>query len=493
VTPRSGKKVWWKCKKGHEWKTGVKNRARGNQCPFCKGKRASKDYNFQAVHPGLAREWHPTKNGTLTPGNVTPCSGKKVWWKCKKGHEWQAQIKARNSGSGCSICYGKGASPGYNLEVVNPTLAKEWHPKKNGTLTPENVTPSSGKKVWWKCKKGHEWETYISNRAKGYHCPYCKGKKASKDYNFQIVHPGLAREWHPTKNDALTPEDVTPGSDKKAWWKCKNGHEWKTTVNKRSNGKGCPYCCGKRPSETHNLEVVNPVVSKQWHPTKNGGLTPRDVTPNSGKKAWWICKNGHEWQAQIRSRNSGYGCPICSGVRASPGYNLEVVNPTLAKEWHPTKNGKLTPRDFTPKSDKKIWWVCKKGHEWKTTIGKRTFGQGCPNCVVFKVNKGNFKKGHIPASFKGVYKPRIVESGSYVVTTLEEKRPVKKDGKIVGEKKRVTGYARYLYGLDRIPDGWIIWHVDGDPLNNDIDNLECMSREEEMRRMRERKGVRPEK
>ena len=50
---------------------------------------------------------------------------------------------------------------GYNLHTINPQLATEWHPTKNSKLTPDKVTPGSGKKVWWQCKKGHEWEAAI--------------------------------------------------------------------------------------------------------------------------------------------------------------------------------------------------------------------------------------------------------------------------------------------------------------------------------------------
>ena len=57
--------------------------------------------------------------------------------------------------------------------------------------------------------------------------------------------------------------------------------------------------------------------------------------------------------------------------------------PELVKEWHPTKNGDLTPEDFTYGSGKKVWWLCPKGHEWETKINKRTRKDkptGCPNC-----------------------------------------------------------------------------------------------------------------
>ena len=65
---------------------------------------------------------------------------------------------------------------GKSLAEVNPALAKEWHPTKNGDLTPMDVFPKSSVIVWWKCSKGHEWEAIISNRArksKGTGCTSC--------------------------------------------------------------------------------------------------------------------------------------------------------------------------------------------------------------------------------------------------------------------------------------------------------------------------------
>jgi len=139
------------------------------------------------------------------------------------------------------------ASTSYNLEIINPTLAKEWHPTKNEKLTPFDVTPGSRKKVWWICAKGHEWEARVSNRhylKRG--CPYCSGQRANKSNCLQTINLNLAKEWHPTKNGKLTPFDVTPGSGKKVWWICAKGHKWTATVNSRNQGKGCPYCSGRR-------------------------------------------------------------------------------------------------------------------------------------------------------------------------------------------------------------------------------------------------------
>ena len=116
----------------------------------------------------LLSEWHPTKNGNLTPYEVSPYSHLKVWWKCSKGHEWGASIYGRVIDCGCPYCSNKKILIDYNdLQTTNPELASEWHPMKNGDLTPTGVIIGSHNKVWWKCKKGHEWNAGVSRRKRG--------------------------------------------------------------------------------------------------------------------------------------------------------------------------------------------------------------------------------------------------------------------------------------------------------------------------------------
>jgi hypothetical protein len=225
-----------------------------------------------------------------------------------------------------------------SLLNTNPDLAKEWHPNKNASLTPENVTPNSNKKVWWRCSKDHEWEARVYKRNIGRGCPYCAGKKVCRDNCLETVYPEVAQEWHPTKNRRLTPRDVTPGSNRKVWWTCNKGHEWETSVVHRSKGSGCPFCSGARVCDDNCLQTVNPLLSEEWHPTKNGDLTPRGVTPGSDTRVWWICGKGHEWEAKVNNRSNGYGCPYCSGRLATEDNNLEIVNPALAKASSPKRD-----------------------------------------------------------------------------------------------------------------------------------------------------------
>ncbi len=133
-----------------------------------------------------------------------------------------------------------------SLSKQSPHIAKQWHRHKNGSHDPSSVAPFSNKKVWWQCKRGHEWEASINNRANGRGCPYCAGKKVGSDNNLLAVNPELAQQWHPTKNGNLRPSDVTRSSNRKVWWQCKRGHEWETQIKNRSQGKGCPYCARRK-------------------------------------------------------------------------------------------------------------------------------------------------------------------------------------------------------------------------------------------------------
>ena len=96
--------------------------------------------DFATLWPELAAQWHPTRNGALTPSEVLPGSHRKVWWRCEKGHEWQAEVKTRVNGCGCPVCANRKLAEGENdLATLRPELAAQWHPTRNGSLTPETL------------------------------------------------------------------------------------------------------------------------------------------------------------------------------------------------------------------------------------------------------------------------------------------------------------------------------------------------------------------
>lgn len=543
VSRSSDKKVWWICKNdnSHSWETQVKVRTRGNGCPYCSGRFATRETSLEVRYPSIASEFHPTKNGTLAPESILPKSAKKVWWICKNGHEWEATVSNRVQGKGCPYCSNRIILKENSLGEKFPEIARQWHYAKNGKETPLDIAPSAGKSVWWICEKGHEWKVAVYNRTKDSSsgsCPYCIGRKVCGDNCLANVRPDIAKEWHPTLNGKHTPFDFTIGSSQKVWWRCDKGHEWRTSISNRTNKDnqtGCPNCnfeigtsfpeqaiyyylsqvfdriynkykitslgkleadiyikdlnliieydgynyhrgedsikrderknkllyenkynlirireqgskelklpkiemygfnfieyepnrgyenldlCinqivdmitdkfnisdkfpmdygklvvdipndkldiiskFKNENENNSIAKLLPEIAAQWNYDKNNGLKPEQFTVFSNIKVWWKCDKGHEYEAVIGTRTRS-GCPYCSGKKTNHENCLETLRPELAKQWNYEKNGALTPQNVTKGSGKKVWWKCSKGHEWQAAICHRARNSGCPYC-----------------------------------------------------------------------------------------------------------------
>lgn len=138
--------------------------------------------------------------------------------------------------------------------------------------------------------------------------------------------PRLARQWHPTKNGSLRPDDITAGQGLAVWWLCENGsdHEWTAQVRNRTiSGARCPFCTGRRVAPSDALPATHPAVAAQWHPTKNGTQTAAEVSYGSDHYAWWQCDRyrTHVWRARINSRTGiiASGCRHCAELRGKGG------------------------------------------------------------------------------------------------------------------------------------------------------------------------------
>ena len=251
ITFGSNKKVWWKGTCGHEWQTSVKARSNEEKCPICSGARVIAGINDLAtLEPLLAKQW--SKKNKIKPTEVSIGSHKKVIWRCKKGHEWEAVIKSRTiNKTGCPYCSHNKVLAGFNdLATLLPDIAAEWS-DRNYPLLPTQVTVFANRKAWWKCKDcGREWNTLISTRSGGSKCPYCSGYIFSKGFNdLQTTHPEIASEWS-EKNLPLKPDEVNAKSRKNVWWKCRKcGNEWKSVVNARVKGTVCPVCAERETGE----------------------------------------------------------------------------------------------------------------------------------------------------------------------------------------------------------------------------------------------------
>ena len=273
-------------------------------------------------------------------------------------------------------------------------LLAQWDEKENLPLTPDTIPYDSAKAVWWRCSQGHEWRAKVRVRVNGSGCPVCGNRALIVGSNdLASCYPALARQWHPTKNGTCTPKDVTFGTKQHVWWQCDQGHQWQASVQSRTlGGTGCPVCAGRivQPGE-NDLASQFPDLAAQWHPTKNGALLPTQVARATKRQVWWLCPQGHAYQASVGMRTlRGSGCPYCAGKKVLAGFNdLATTAPQVAAEWHKTLNGTLAPQMVTAGSHKKVWWECAKGHIWKTAIYGRTGRQqhGCPVCAGSFVGK----------------------------------------------------------------------------------------------------------
>jgi len=172
----------------------------------------------------------------------------KLKWRClreKCGEIFEMEWSRINSkGQECFYCNKLIVGLSNCLATLNPELAKEWHPTKNGNLTPYDVTDiNSTEQVWWQCQKEHEWQIDVGQRTYfNSQCPYCTHKLPSEDYNLLVINPKLCEEWDYEKN-VKRPEEVVPGSARYVHWKCREcGHKWEARINHRNNDGGCPEC-----------------------------------------------------------------------------------------------------------------------------------------------------------------------------------------------------------------------------------------------------------
>jgi positive regulator of sigma E activity len=333
IARASTERVWWLCPQDpeHVWQTTVKSRAsRGKStgCPFCDGQRTCTSNSLGELRPELIPMWHKTKNGKLTPFDVSPTVQKRVWWKClfHKDHVWEGPVnsvaKSVADSRGCPFCAGKQVCYRDSLEVLHPEIASEWHIERNKPVRPKDVLPGSSQRAWWKCKasREHVWEAEVSTRLRS-GCPFCTGRAVCPTNSLASLYPDVALSFHPTKNKKKTAHDYTAHAAAKVWWQCQvnSKHVWEAAIYSvvDSPAGGCPYCAGKRVTKETCLMTRFPLVAQQWHPSLNEGLTAYDVLPHSDKIVWWKCFEGHTWETTVhhmveaREANLTNGCKEC--------------------------------------------------------------------------------------------------------------------------------------------------------------------------------------
>ncbi|MBE6005311.1 MAG: hypothetical protein E7232_14760 [Lachnospiraceae bacterium] len=471
ITYGCGKRVWWKCSRGHEWCVSPSNRVQGTGCPVCSRTQTSfpeqaiayylsksfsvlqryrekgfeidvflEDNNIGIEYDGLFYHTKANSKRELDKNSFYAERGLKLIRikesKIKSGVEGNTIYyipKKSNYLDGsfnemlCSLAhYLEGITGVHTFKDIDiirdelaireqyasiiknnsvaalfPELVPEWDVEKNNGMTPDNFSANAHTKVWWKCKKGHSWQADISSRNRKLGCPYCAGQRTIIGENdleswCQNSMPELLDEWDYEKN-AIKPSELSKTSNKKVWWRCAEGHEWEAVIANRVHGTRCPYCFTgndtirrKKSFADWCKENGHEQLLTEWNYEKNGSITPETVSRASHSIVWWRCSEGHEWEAQVKSRFYNHGCPYCSGTnkKAQVGINDLVTwceengKQYILDEWDYEANEGLRPEMFTFGSHKRINWKCAKGHTWTAVIKERTKFKGnmCPDC-----------------------------------------------------------------------------------------------------------------
>lgn len=316
--------------------------------------------------------WDWEKNGDLNPARIPAHSaGFEIWLKCPKdNHSWKKKpcdivtSWERSKTSGCPVCAGKlnKAQKQKSLaEVYSEYVERYWDWDKNNELLldPNELTLGSNRKIWLKCPvDGNEWFAQTAATVKqqwskdNAGCRVCNGTNERRDGVWGEALPVIekfpkqvAQYWNFEKNEAnkLSPEEITSGSSKEAWFKCPlDGYEWKAKVvsigiSWQRGNSGCPACRGFTATENNSLAALYPeFVSLVWDYEKNEnlGLQPEKLTVGTNREAWFKCpSDGEEWFAKINYMTKSFwkqgksGCPNCGrGRGAVKGVNaLEQV------------------------------------------------------------------------------------------------------------------------------------------------------------------------
>jgi very-short-patch-repair endonuclease len=388
----------WLCHScGNQIKRSIKSY---KGCMQCKKSKQLEINNLQLSHLEICREWHPEKNEGKRPEDFTRASNKFAWWICSVcSHDWQAKIANRTVlGRGCPLCSGNVVVRGKNdLVSTHFDLTKQWHPTKNESLKPYDFSFGSGKKVWWLCEYNHEFYAAINKRTEGTNCPACNdgrqtsfAEQASYFYIKQLYPDALNRYTADflgrMELDIYIPSiKLAIEYDGEAWHKAdKLEREERKYKLCKKHGIKLIRLREQMPSGITNIADQMLSMEKLYQP-KNLEKMLNDLLKRINFSATWMMHNPVDIDiSRDRSRILEYKTDLKKR-------SLQYLYPQIAKEWHPSKNGKQSPEHFKPGADFKAWWNCTRcGNIYQAAIGKRTGGlkglnqTGCPKCGIEK-------------------------------------------------------------------------------------------------------------
>jgi predicted nucleic acid-binding Zn-ribbon protein len=176
-----------------------------------------------ALHPVVARELHPAKNGDIDPLRVGSFSLRRLWWRCTTcGHEWQTTPQNRvGNQRGCPACAiarrgPRGpVAPQRSLAQLRPDLAREAL-----DVDPSQLGTGSRTRVRWRCSTcGHEWVATVKKRAnEGSGCPRCVNRRLGERRRIVPYERSISGFVpRPRSRPASDPQPAKPQRSRNDW------------------------------------------------------------------------------------------------------------------------------------------------------------------------------------------------------------------------------------------------------------------------------------
>lgn len=317
------------------------------------------EHSLAFKYPSLASEY--AESNPIPVDRIMAGSNEIVLWNGKCGHEWPASVSSRTKqGQGCAVCARKVVIWETSLASNFPAVAELWDYSRNGDVTPEQVTSNSGLRFYWICPNGHS--SFASVQSK-------------------------VRPW---KRNPESPR-YREVNDTKYYYGCKKCYTaYRATTEWSENAKERRHTTYLRKLPYHeSLEAVHPGVAALWDYTGNQGLLPSQVRATSSKRVAWVCPKGHQSLAEVREKVASQGrCAEClrenrtSPRRTiSPSESLAALYPDIAIQFENGGNAPLTSDSVSPRSGKRAYFMCPKGHLAYVEIKTRVRNGGrCKQC-----------------------------------------------------------------------------------------------------------------
>ena len=326
----SAVKVWWICKRGHEWKTAIRERCKGSSCPYCFPHISKFELRIlselEVVFDEVISQFEidAYKVDILLPDEKIAIE--------VDGYPWHLNTASRDTLKSSRIY-----AAGFDLLRLRDARLEQLSPNEI-RFKDKDSTLSIIKKTIKFVRDNYPLNEHTNVKIESYltagdylnqenYTRRLSNIFVTNDEQSLLKFPHLINEWHTEKNSPLSPENFSIGSNQKVWWICSYKHEWQATIVSRTGrGTGCEKCSRITRGEKYRQNSVKkngslldnfPNIADDWHVSKNQPLTPSQVSAGSSEKVWWQCSSGHEWQAIVRSRTKGTGCPICYRKRRS--------------------------------------------------------------------------------------------------------------------------------------------------------------------------------